>query len=122
MCISGEPNRARPMRAQGGPQGPGPQGLGPQGRRGSTRAQGGPPEPGPQGPSPQGHKGVHQGPGGPTRGRPTRAPSQQGPEVRPSPPPLDSKPDPLICCWRCGMNCSLDGNSLPWVIESLADW
>ena len=49
--------RARPMRAQGGPQGPGPQGP-----RGPTRAQGA-------------HKGpgAHEGPGGPTRARPLRA-------------------------------------------------
>ena len=62
IYIPGWPIRARPLRAQGGPQGPGPQGP-----RGPTRAQGSPQGPGPQGPGPQGPKGAHKGPGGPTR-------------------------------------------------------
>ena len=84
--------RARPMSAQGGPQGPGPQGP-----RGPTRAQGGPQGPmeahkgpackgpggplwaqeGPQGPGPQG-RGL-QGPSRPTRAqRAHKGPADMG--------------------------------------------
>ena len=87
MSVLARPNRAWPMRAQGGPQGPSPQGPSPQGPRKPTRAQGGP-----QGPGPQGHR------------EPTRAqgvPQWHGPHGRPARkvqplPPFDSKPDPLI--------------------------
>ena len=68
MCITGGPIRARPIRAQGGPQGPVHKGPGT-----PTSAQGAPQGPhpqdqgaGPEGPGPQGPGGDHKRSCGPS--------------------------------------------------------